>query len=36
MEKHWTKGSALICCHIEKHYTNINVYSYEMMRDNDD
>ena len=29
MEKHSTKGSALIDSHIDKHYTNINVYSYE-------
>ena len=30
MEKHSTKGSALIDSHIDKpDYTNINVYSYE-------
>jgi hypothetical protein len=29
MEKHSTKGSALIDSLIDKHYTNINVYSYE-------
>ena len=29
MERHSTKGSALIYSHIDKHYTNINVYSYE-------
>ena len=29
MEKHSTKGSALIDSHIDKHYININVYSYE-------